>query len=363
MHTWTSHRTGKASWNQHSSENPHVRVENVSNELSVECDLAQRQCVHAWLCPSSQPIILMTEWICRWIPSGDAFQKAHLEEWQRVGDGQKRDLGEDNLQTSTSTTGICEAFEVREQRRHFQVGATLGHTVITKIFVASSWRTRRANLEALGNPGYRGLLEISGAPLLHPKTRVQICSPKAAWSLSRSSEIPVPRRGFVVRSRGRRLMHTRWFYCVGESRISKLFWNGARSTLERLTQNSAKHLPENMIRLIKSYHFGNNVPNRSPVQKRLSIHNWNPGPRRWKRKRYREANRTQVGCPSHRRKGLSMLATKLFTNRFHVTHYGGGVQCCSTRTLSFLTSKSNPSTFTISGAPCRTRWSKENRAG
>ena len=43
----------------------------------------------------------MTEWICRWkpfwIPIGDTFQKAYLEEWQRVDDGQKRDSGEDNL--------------------------------------------------------------------------------------------------------------------------------------------------------------------------------------------------------------------------------------------------------------------------
>ena len=31
---------------------------------------------------------------------GDTFQEAYLEEWQRVDDGQKRDTGEDNLQTS-----------------------------------------------------------------------------------------------------------------------------------------------------------------------------------------------------------------------------------------------------------------------
>ena len=49
----------------------------------------------------------MTEWVCRWkpfgIPTSDTFQKAFLEEWQRVDDGRKRDLGEDNLQTSPST--------------------------------------------------------------------------------------------------------------------------------------------------------------------------------------------------------------------------------------------------------------------
>ena len=36
----------------------------------------------------------MAEWICRWkpfwIPFGDTFQKAYLEEWQLVDDGSKR---------------------------------------------------------------------------------------------------------------------------------------------------------------------------------------------------------------------------------------------------------------------------------
>ena len=47
LHTRSSHCIGKAYWNQHSSENPHVWVENVSNELSVEFDVAQRHCMRA----------------------------------------------------------------------------------------------------------------------------------------------------------------------------------------------------------------------------------------------------------------------------------------------------------------------------
>ena len=38
------------------------------------------------------------------------------------------------------------------------------------------------------------------------------------------------------------------------------------------------HPPEDTIH----HHFDNIVPDRSPVQKRFSIHNWNPGPRRGK---------------------------------------------------------------------------------
>ena len=60
------------------------------------------------LCSFSRPIILMAEWNCRWkpfwIPIGDTFQKAYLEEWQLVDEGSKRDPGEDNLQTSPNTT-------------------------------------------------------------------------------------------------------------------------------------------------------------------------------------------------------------------------------------------------------------------
>ena len=41
----------------------------------------------------------MTEWVCRWkpfwIPSGDTFQKAYLEEWEHVNDEQSHDPGED----------------------------------------------------------------------------------------------------------------------------------------------------------------------------------------------------------------------------------------------------------------------------
>ena len=57
---------------------------------------------------------------------------------------------------------------------------------------------------------------------------------------------------YSIRFRGRRLLHTRSFYYVGERETSKLIRNGTRSTLDRLSRNSAKHLPENMIHLFSS---------------------------------------------------------------------------------------------------------------
>ena len=105
MNTRTSHRTGKACWNQHFSESPHVGVENVFDERSVEFHLAQRQGVDACDASGVSPfffffrldlprdlVIKMTEWICRWnplwIPTGDTFQKTFLEE---SGNGLMRD--------------------------------------------------------------------------------------------------------------------------------------------------------------------------------------------------------------------------------------------------------------------------------
>ena len=47
MHTWTSLLHRNLDWNQRSSQSPYVRVENLFNELSLECHLGQRLCVHA----------------------------------------------------------------------------------------------------------------------------------------------------------------------------------------------------------------------------------------------------------------------------------------------------------------------------
>ena len=60
----------------------------------------------------------------------------------------------------------------------------------------------------------------------------------------------------------------------------------------------------------QAYRFNKNVPTRSPVQKRLSIYNWNPGPRRGK-----EASQ----CVDH----------DILTYRFHVAHYGGCAILCN----------------------------------
>ena len=54
--------------NQLSSQSPHVRVENLFDELSVECHLAQQASRVVSVSPFEHHcyrIILMTEWVCR----------------------------------------------------------------------------------------------------------------------------------------------------------------------------------------------------------------------------------------------------------------------------------------------------------
>ena len=64
------------------------------------------------------------------------------------------------------------------------------------------------------------------------------------------------------------------------------------------------------------------ISNRSPVQKRLSIYNWNPGPRRGKE----DAFEKQIAGRWHvitLQEASEYVDHDILTGRFHVTRYGG----------------------------------------
>ena len=68
--------------------------------------------------------------------------------------------------------------------------------------------------------------------------------------------------------------------------------------------------------------FNKSISNRSPVQKRLSIFNWNPGPRRGKE----DAFEKQIAGRWHvitLQEASEYVDHDILTGRFHVTHYGG----------------------------------------
>ena len=107
--------------------------------------MAQRQCAHA--CDTLRVVSLslfehhcdrvklMTEWVCRWkplcIPRGDTFQKAYLQEWERVDDGQS------HVPSKTCQTGPPERQNLKSYRRLTRTSGTP-----LEVIVATIWRTK-----------------------------------------------------------------------------------------------------------------------------------------------------------------------------------------------------------------------------
>ena len=72
----------------------------------------------------------------------------------------------------------------------------------------------------------------------------------------------------------------------------------------------------------QAYRFDKNVPNHSPVQKRLSIYNWNPAPPRGKEVAFEK----QIAGKWHvitLQEAIEYVDHGILTGRFHVTHYVG----------------------------------------
>ena len=57
-------------------------------------------------------------------------------------------------------------------------------------------------------------------------------------------------------------------------------WNGHTVDNRKVHAEFREASARRHVTSSQEYHFDNDVPNGSPVQKRLSIYNWNPGPRR-----------------------------------------------------------------------------------
>ena len=97
------------------------------------------------------------------------------------------------------------------------------------------------------------------------------------------------------------------------------------------------------------YRLDKNAPDRSLVQKRLSIYNWNPGPRRGKE----DAFEKQIASKSN---------VIPLSNRFHVNHYGG---CAILYNLDTFYPRINvkSSYLNDTGAMCLNKWWTEAKDG
>ena len=90
---------------------------------------------------------------------------------------------------------------------------------------------------------------------------------------------------------------------------------------KRPLQNFARHQKGDTTHLLRRT-ASTNVPNRSSVQKRLRIYNWNPAPRRGKEVAFEK----QIAGKWHvitLQEASDYVDHDILTGRFHVTHYAG----------------------------------------
>ena len=123
-----------------------------------------------------------------------------------------------------------------------------------------------------------------------------------------------------------------------------------RDVFERIQSSSSQ-----------SYGVNKYFSSQSPMQKRLSIYNWNPGPRRGTE----DAIEKQIAVKWHivtLQEASSMSNTKFLMNDFTGPTLRAA-RFSSTRTPSTLTSASNRSSFMTRGEVCKIISLKENRDG
>ena len=127
-------------------------------------------------------VLLMTEWICRWkpfwIPTGGTFQKAFLEEWQRVDDCQKCDPVEDNVRTHSDTTESAKLLKTGVNDVTFKHEQTWNSPSSPKSSCPAVGRPDAPTWKLSGTLGTSPFWETSGAPLLLPKRVYNFSHPK-----------------------------------------------------------------------------------------------------------------------------------------------------------------------------------------
>ena len=170
-------------------------------------------------------------------------------------------------------------------------------------------------------------------PLLPPKRVCQFIHPKQLSPFPERLELPFPEEEILSGLWGRRFLHTRRSYCVGESRP----WHHFRTTCGRCSKGprgiscicwQARHTCSRvLLRQQRAKPFIRT--------KRLSIYNWNPGPRLGKE-------------GAVEKQAIEFVDHELLTNRFHVNHCGGCAVLFNMDTSSLM-SRSNPFTFTTQG--------------
>ena len=118
----------------------------------------------------------MTEWVCRWnpfwIPSGDTFQKAYLEEWERVNDEQSHAPCEGKPHRISRTTESDRLQTAREDEWNTTRELPCDAPSLPKSLWQAFGESNAPSWEHIGTQESAVFWEPLGAPLLQ-KNRVR----------------------------------------------------------------------------------------------------------------------------------------------------------------------------------------------
>ena len=225
----------------------------------------------------------MTEWVCRWKPCwvliDDTLKQAYCKDSQLLKDGQNFHLVED------ATQSIPLAADSTKVRRSEDKDGTVKHEQPLDASSApkSSWQAvgepDAPTWKLSGTQGSSAFWEKLEAPLPHQKRGCNFIHPKQLSPFPERLKLPYPDEeilsGYEEDFSFIRDRFTTWVK-ADPNTTSERHVVDVRKTLAEYREASVRRHDTSA----REYYFDSSVPNRSSAQKRLSIYNWNPGPRR-----------------------------------------------------------------------------------
>ena len=172
-----------------------------------------------------------------------------------------------------------------------------------------------------GAQGTASFWERTEAPLPPPRPRCNFIHPKQLSPFPERLELPFPSEEILscfedIVSSGTD-QFTTWVKTDPDATLVRHMVDVQKATAEFRDASERRHDTSS-----QAYRFNKNLPDRSPVQKCLSIYNWNPGPRRGKE----DAFEKQIAGRWHvitLQEASEYVDHDILTYRFHVTQYGG----------------------------------------
>ena len=259
----------------------------------------------------------MSGWVCQWkpfwIPVGESFQKAYLEEWIHMGDSCMA-----NVPTLVQSAGYKD-YTSKHKPPEDAPSAPRPAGQLD----ALTW-------EPVGPQGTASLWESTEAPLPPLRPRCNFIHLEQLSPFPERLELPFPSEeilsGFEDVVSSGTDQFTTWVKTDPDATLMRHVVDVQRATADCREASEKRHDTSS-----QAYRFNKNVPHRSPVQKRLSSNSWNPGPRR----------------------GKDNAFEKQIAGRWHVTTLQEPAQYVDTKRWTLSTS--NPFTFMTPDAICLTQ--------